>query len=109
MRAGHASPRACARVPACKRDHACPRAALCPARPPAPRSYYFETAYDTSQALLGALLSWSSVVAGVAGLVSGYISTKLGLVITMVVTHLPSSLLLLAVPLVRGARVRAGW
>ncbi|KAF5838485.1 major facilitator superfamily domain-containing protein [Dunaliella salina] len=60
--------------------------------------HYFHTKYSCSQSLLGSLLSISSTVAGFAGLLAGWLSDRMGLVKTMVITHLPSSCMLLLVP-----------
>jgi MFS family permease len=50
-------------------------------------------------ATLGVIFFWANVFAGVSALLASRLASRIGLVKTMVVTHLPSNLLLLLVPL----------
>ncbi|KAG2431941.1 hypothetical protein HYH02_013159 [Chlamydomonas schloesseri] len=61
--------------------------------------YYFQTKYGVSTAYLGGLLFGANMLAAVSALASGFVAARLGLINTMVFTHLPSNVLMLAVPL----------
>jgi len=50
-------------------------------------------------ATLGAIFFWANVLAGVSALLASRLAARVGLVRTMVFTHLPSNLLLILVPL----------
>ncbi|KAG2445495.1 hypothetical protein HXX76_000111 [Chlamydomonas incerta] len=61
--------------------------------------YYFQTKYGVSTAYLGGLLFGANMLAAVSALASGFVAARLGLINTMVFTHLPSNVLMLLVPL----------
>ncbi|GLC44046.1 hypothetical protein PLESTF_001676400 [Pleodorina starrii] len=67
-------------------------------------AYYFQTKYGVSTAYLGGLLFGANLLAAVSSLASGFVAARIGLINTMVFTHLPSNVLLLAVPLMPGLR-----
>ncbi|PNW79800.1 hypothetical protein CHLRE_08g367150v5 [Chlamydomonas reinhardtii] len=61
--------------------------------------YFFQTKYGVSTAYLGGLLFGANMLAAVSALASGFVAARLGLINTMVFTHLPSNVLMLLVPL----------
>jgi len=62
-------------------------------------SNWFHTRYGTSPATLGTVFFVCSLVAGVTSLFSARIADFIGLVLTMVFTHLPSQVFLMMIPL----------
>lgn len=69
---------------------------------------WFSRRWGLSFAALGGLLSAVSVVAGLSGMLAGPLVRRLGAVQTMVLTHLPSNVLLIAVPLMPTKEAAAG-
>lgn len=62
-------------------------------------AYWFRQRFGVEPGLLGAILFGANVLAGISALSAASIARRIGLIRTMVVTHLPSSLLLMCVPL----------
>jgi predicted MFS family arabinose efflux permease len=62
-------------------------------------AYWFHRKFGASPALLGAIFFGANVLAGISALSAAWVASRIGLVRTMVFTHLPSNVLLLAVPL----------
>lgn len=62
-------------------------------------SYWFYLRFGAEPKTLGGIFFWANVFAGISALLASRLSARIGLVRTMVVTHLPSNLLLIAVPL----------
>ena len=62
-------------------------------------AYWFYLRYGVSAATLGGIFFWANVLAGLSALVAARLAARFGLVRTMVVTHLPSNVLLILVPL----------
>jgi MFS family permease len=62
-------------------------------------AYWFYLRFGVSPAKLGLIFFWANVLAGISALFASRLATRIGLVRTMVVTHLPSNVLLLLVPL----------
>ena len=62
-------------------------------------AYWFYLRFGTEPKTLGGIFFWANVFAGISALLASRLATRIGLVRTMVVTHLPSNLLLIAVPL----------
>jgi len=62
-------------------------------------AYWFYLRFGTQPKTLGGIFFWANVFAGISALLASRLATRIGLVRTMVVTHLPSNLLLIAVPL----------
>ena len=60
---------------------------------------WFHLRFGFDIASLGALFFAANLIAGASALVAARIAARIGLINTMVVTHLPSNLLLIAVPL----------
>jgi MFS family permease len=62
-------------------------------------AYWFHARFGAAPATLGAIFFGANLLAGVSALSAAAIARRIGLVNTMVVTHLPSNLLLALVPL----------
>ncbi len=62
-------------------------------------SYWFVVRFGASSDVLGAIFFAANVVAGFSGLAAAAVASRIGLLRTMVFTHLPSNVLLLLVPL----------
>jgi MFS family permease len=61
-------------------------------------AYWFYRRFGLSPAALGSIFFGANVLAGVSALAAARIARRIGLVNTMVFTHLPSNILLLMVP-----------
>jgi predicted MFS family arabinose efflux permease len=62
-------------------------------------AYWFHRRFGADPAQLGAIFFVANAVAGLSALSAAWVAERIGLVRTMVFTHLPSNVLLLAVPL----------
>lgn len=62
-------------------------------------AYWFYLRFGVEPAMLGAIFFWANVFAGISALVASRLAGRIGLVRTMVFTHLPSNVLLILVPL----------
>jgi MFS family permease len=62
-------------------------------------AYWFYLRFGVEAATLGAIFFWANVFAGISALVASRLAARIGLVRTMVFTHLPSNVLLILVPL----------
>lgn len=62
-------------------------------------AYWFHVRFGLDPAMLGTVFLFANLLAGVSALAAGWMARRIGLVNTMVFTHLPSSLLLILVPL----------
>lgn len=62
-------------------------------------AYWFHLRFGADVALLGAVFFGANLLAGISALAAARIAERIGLVRTMVFTHLPSNVLLAAVPL----------
>ncbi len=62
-------------------------------------AYWFYVRFQLDPAMLGTIFLFANLLAGVSAIAAGSIARKIGLVNTMVVTHLPSNVLLILVPL----------
>src|SRR5215467_11146857 len=62
-------------------------------------AYWFYLRFGVQPAKLGIIFFWANVLAGVSALLASRLATRIGLIRTMVVTHLPSNVLLILVPL----------
>jgi MFS family permease len=62
-------------------------------------AYWFYLRFGVQPAALGAIFFWANVFAGISALVASRLAARIGLVRTMVFTHLPSNILLILVPL----------
>ncbi len=62
-------------------------------------AYWFYLRFGTDEAMLGMIFFGANLLAGVSSLAATAIASRIGLVNTMVFTHLPSNILLILVPL----------
>jgi MFS family permease len=62
-------------------------------------AYWFYLRFGVQPAALGAIFFWANVFAGISALLATRLAARIGLVRTMVITHLPSNILLILVPL----------
>ena len=62
-------------------------------------AYWFYLRFGVQPAALGAIFFWANVIAGISALLATRLAARIGLIRTMVVTHLPSNILLILVPL----------
>ena len=62
-------------------------------------AYWFHTRYGVNPATLGAIFFGANIFAGISALSAAWIARKVGLLNTMVFTHVPSNILLILVPL----------
>jgi len=62
-------------------------------------AYWFHVRFGASPALIGGILFGANLLAGASALLAARIAARIGLVRTMVFTHLPSNVLLILVPL----------
>jgi len=62
-------------------------------------AYWFYLRFGVNPATLGAIFFWANIFAGISALLASRLATRIGLINTMVATHLPSNILLILVPL----------
>ena len=62
-------------------------------------AYWFHLRFAVEPAALGAIFFGANALAGISALLAGRIAARIGLIRTMVFTHIPSNLLLMLVPL----------
>ena len=62
-------------------------------------AYWFYLRFGVKPAALGVIFFWANILSGISALLASRLAARFGLVRTMVVTHLPSNILLLLVPL----------
>ncbi len=62
-------------------------------------AYWFRVRFDVEPATLGAIFFAANILAGISALSAARIAARIGLINTMVVTHIPSNVLLMLVPL----------
>ena len=62
-------------------------------------AYWFHVKFGVAPALLGSIFFGANVLAGFSALSAARIATRIGLINTMVFTHIPSNILLMLVPL----------
>jgi MFS-type transporter involved in bile tolerance (Atg22 family) len=62
-------------------------------------AYWFYLLFGVAPVTLGAIFFRANVFAGISALFASRLAARIGLVRTMVVTHLPSNILLILVPL----------
>jgi MFS family permease len=62
-------------------------------------AYWFHVRFHVQPALLGGIFFGANILAGLSALSAAWVASKIGLVRTMVFTHIPSNILLILVPL----------
>lgn len=62
-------------------------------------AYWFKTKFDLEPATLGSIFFAANILAGISALSATWLAARIGLINTMVFTHIPSNILLMLVPL----------
>jgi MFS family permease len=62
-------------------------------------AYWFHVRFHVQPALLGTIFFGANIFAGLSALSAAWVASKIGLIRTMVFTHIPSNILLILVPL----------
>jgi MFS family permease len=62
-------------------------------------AYWFHVRFGLDPPALGTIFLFANLLAGISALAAGWLARRIGLVNTMVFTHLPSNVLLILVPL----------
>jgi hypothetical protein len=62
-------------------------------------AYWFYLRYGVNPGTLGVIFFWANIFGGISALAASRLASRIGLINTMVATHLPSNILLILVPL----------
>jgi MFS family permease len=62
-------------------------------------AYWFHIRFNVEPAILGSIFFGTNILAGLSALTAAWVASKIGLIRTMVFTHIPSNILLMLVPL----------
>jgi MFS family permease len=62
-------------------------------------AYWFHIRFQLDPAMIGTIFLFANLLAGVSALAAGWLARRIGLINTMIFTHLPSNALLILVPL----------
>jgi MFS family permease len=62
-------------------------------------AYWFHIRYGVQPAVLGAIFFGGNILAGISALSASWLARRIGLINTMVFTHIPSNIVLMLVPL----------
>lgn len=62
-------------------------------------AYWFYLRFGVNPGTLGLVFFWANVFAGISALLASRLASRIGLIRTMVLTHLPSNVLLILIPL----------
>jgi MFS family permease len=62
-------------------------------------AYWFYLRFGVDPGTLGVIFFWANILAGLSALLASRLAARIGLIKTMVATHLPSNVLLILVPL----------
>ena len=71
-------------------------------------AYWFQIRFGVNPATLGGILFAANILAGISALAAAWVAARIGLLNTMVFTHLPSNILLLLIPLMPNLSLAAG-
>jgi MFS family permease len=71
-------------------------------------AYWFYLRFGVKPAALGAIFFGANIFAGVSALLASRLASRIGLVRTMVFTHLPSNILLIVIPLMPTLQLAIG-
>jgi MFS family permease len=61
-------------------------------------AFWFHVRFGVEAGVIGSIFFGTNVLAGISALLAGWLARKIGLINTMVFTHIPSNLLLILVP-----------
>ncbi len=62
-------------------------------------AYWFHVRFGVEAGIIGSIFFGANILAGISALLAGTLAKKIGLINTMVFTHIPSNVLLMLVPL----------
>ena len=62
-------------------------------------AYWFHLRFNVQPGLLGSIFFGANILAGISALTAAWVASKIGLIRTMVFTHIPTNILLILVPL----------
>jgi MFS family permease len=62
-------------------------------------AYWFDLRFGVEPAIIGLIFFWANILAALSALAAARIAERIGLINTMVFTHIPSNILLILVPL----------
>jgi predicted MFS family arabinose efflux permease len=62
-------------------------------------AYWFHLRFQLDPSHIGAIFLFANIFAGISALAAGWLARRIGLINTMIFTHLPSNILLILVPL----------
>jgi MFS family permease len=62
-------------------------------------AYWFHVRFNVQPAILGSIFFGANILAGLSALTAAWVASRIGLIRTMVFTHIPSNILLMLVPL----------
>ena len=62
-------------------------------------AYWFHVRFNVQPAILGSIFFGANILAGLSALTATWVASRIGLIRTMVFTHIPSNILLILVPL----------
>jgi MFS family permease len=62
-------------------------------------AFWFHRRFGIDTGLIGSIFFGANILAGISALLAGWLAKKIGLINTMVFTHIPSNVLLMLVPL----------
>jgi MFS family permease len=62
-------------------------------------AYWFHIRFQLDPGMIGTIFLFANLLAGVSALAAGWLARRIGLINTMIFTHLPSNVLLILVPL----------
>jgi MFS family permease len=68
-------------------------------------AYWFYLRFGVNPGTLGAIFFWANIFAGISALLASRLASRIGLINTMVLTHLPSNILLILIPLMPNLRL----
>lgn len=66
-------------------------------------AYWFHIRFGVQPAILGSIFFGANILAGISALAAARVASRIGLINTMVFTHIPSNILLMIVPLTPNA------
>lgn len=71
-------------------------------------AYWFHIRFGVDSGVLGSIFFGANILAGISALLAVRLARKIGLIDTMVFTHIPSNILLILVPLMPGLPLAVG-
>ena len=72
-------------------------------------AYWFQVRFGVATGVIGTIFFATNILAGLSALLAAWLARRIGLINTMVFTHIPSSLFLMLVPLMPTLPLAAGF